>query len=146
MSPIEIVLWIKATKENLATQFILPARSSIKIANLLKYSFGLHLLECGDVATANDISWASLPHFRAKMETWSEASSTKKALKEHKRVSIKTEAWRLWQLLLSYRPAPVTHAARSCCTLTWLNSFLGFTLCRTTFNCSALVTVPKVVV
>lgn len=53
------------------------------------------MLECGDVATANDISWAFLPHFRAKMKTCSDVSSSKKPLKESKRVSIKTGALRL---------------------------------------------------
>lgn len=63
MSQIGILLWIKAApKENLATQFILQARSGIKIANLLKYSFGPRLLKCGDVAAAaSNISWAFPP-------------------------------------------------------------------------------------
>lgn len=59
VSQIVILLWIKAApKENLATQFILQARSGIKIANLLKYSSGTLLLECEDVAAASNASWA----------------------------------------------------------------------------------------
>lgn len=42
----------------MATQFILQARSGIKIANLLKYSSGTLLLECEDVAAASNASWA----------------------------------------------------------------------------------------
>lgn len=61
VSQIVILLWIKAApKENLATEF-LQARSGIKIANLLKYSSGILLLECDDVATASNVSWAFFP-------------------------------------------------------------------------------------
>lgn len=62
MSQIGILLGVKAApKEKLATQFILQAKSGIKIANLLKYSFEPRLLECGDVAAASNISWAFSP-------------------------------------------------------------------------------------
>lgn len=44
----------------MATEF-LQARSGIKIANLLKYSSGILLLECDDVATASNVSWAFFP-------------------------------------------------------------------------------------
>lgn len=134
MSPIGILLWIKATKEIFTTQFFLPARSSIKIANLLKYSFGLHLLECGDVAITSDISWAFLPHFRAKIETSSEAFSNQKPLKETKRVSIKLEAVRF--LMAPLLEAGLLHAPLGpCYRLNWLNSFLDLM----TSNYSVLV-------
>lgn len=92
MSQIVILLWIKAApKENLATQFILQARSGIKIANLLKYSSGTLLLECDDVAAASNVSWAFFSHFRAKMGTSSQGLSKKKPPMETRRVCTKME-------------------------------------------------------
>lgn len=126
MSPIGILLWIKATKEIFATQFFLPARSSIKIASLLKYSFGLHLLECGNVAIANDISWAFLPLFRAKIETSSEAFSNQKPLKKNQRVSIKLEAVRFLMAPLLEAEIPVKCSAWSLLQIELTKLILGF--------------------
>ena len=75
----------------MATQFILQARSGIKIANLLKYSSGTLLLECDDVAAASNVSWAFFSHFRAKMGTSSQGLSKKKPPMETRRVCTKME-------------------------------------------------------
>lgn len=131
MSAIEVLSWIKATKENFAMQFLLPARSSIKIANLLRYSFGLPLLECGKVATANDIFWAFLPYFRAKTETCSEGCKRETALKETKRVSSSVEGLRLLTAPSPLQAGFLLHTQLApCYTLNWLSSLLGFTLCK----------------
>lgn len=94
----------------MATQFIPQARSGIKIANLLKYSFGPHLLKCGDVAAASNISWA-FPPLRTKMGISSQGPSEKKPLMDTRRVSTKMEALRLLAVpaLLQVRlPVPST--------------------------------------
>jgi hypothetical protein len=79
----------------LATQFFPTARSGIKIANLLKYSFGSHVLGCSNVAIATNISWAFYHPLRSKMRTSSQCPSKKKPPKKTKRVSTKMEALRL---------------------------------------------------
>lgn len=115
MSQTVILLWIKAApKEGLATLFILQARSGIKIANLLKYSFGPHLLECGDVAAASNTSWAFFSHLRPKKRTSSQGLSKKKAPMETRRVSTKMETSRLVAISAQLQVRiPVTSASWS---------------------------------
>lgn len=115
VSQIVILLWIKAEpKENLATQFILQARSGIKIANLLKYSSGTLLLECDDVAAASNVSWAFFSHFRAKMGTSSQGLSKKKPPMETRRVCTKMDTSRLLAISVWLRVRiPVTSTSWS---------------------------------
>lgn len=66
------------------------------------------------------------PHFRAKIETSSEAFSNQKPLKETKRVSIKLEAVRFLMAPLLEAGIPVTCSAWSLLQIELTKLILGF--------------------